>query len=193
MLGLLFAAALTAAGGDGATAAAAREDRAWNLSVGTGAGGYVEFVDAFAGSGPVDHDASRRRDRLQLNLRADRELGRWLKVGLAYVYDRWTDAYFTGGAPVGDVDNRVHVLMLDATVRWVRTEGFELYSALAAGAGRWAQEGTGTAASRPDASAGPAFQLRYVGVAFGGEHLRLFADLGIGFEGLVVGGLVLRL
>jgi hypothetical protein len=176
-----------------AASATTRLDRRWNLSVGTGAGGFVEFADAFSGTGVGGYDSSRRQDRFQINARIDRELGRWLRVGAAWVYNRWTDAYFSGGAEVGTLENRVHVLMGDATLRWVRSEHLELYSALAVGAGRWREHGAGIAASHQDVTAGPAFQLRYIGIAAGSERVRLFADLGIGFEGLVVGGLLVRL
>jgi hypothetical protein len=182
----------TAAAGDAAPAAT-RPARSWNLSVGTGGGGFVEFVDAFAGSAPVGYDDSRREDRFQLNLRADRELGRWLRAGVAYVYDGWTEEYLSGGSVAGTLSNRVHVLMADVTVSWVRSEHLEFYSALAAGGGRWRQVGTGIAASSGGVSSGFAFQLRCAGIAEGSERVRLFVDLGIGFEGLVVGGLLVRL
>lgn len=168
-------------------------DRAWSVAVGTGAGGFFEFVDAFAGSGPGGYDDSRRRDRFQLNLRADHELGRWLRAGVAYVYNGWTEEYLSGGSVVGTIDNSAHVLMADVTARWVRSEHLEVYSALAVGAGRWEQAGTGIGAGSDGVTAGFAFQLRYVGVSAGSERVRLFVNLGIGFEGLVVGGLLARL
>jgi hypothetical protein len=82
--------------------------------------------------------------------------------------------------------------MADVTARWIRTEHLELYSALAAGAGWWTQAGRGIGASQDGVQSGFAFQLRCIGVTAGNERLRAFAELGIGFEGLVVGGLTLR-
>jgi hypothetical protein len=169
------------------------QDQAWNLSVGTGAGGFVEFVDAFAGSGPGSYETSRREDRFQVNARADRELSRRLRAGLAWTYNRWTEVYFGGGTRVGSIDNTVHTLLADATIRWYRSEHLELYSALAAGAGRWKQVGEGVGASNYGVTSGFAFQIRYAGLSVGSERLRAFVDLGIGFEGLIVGGLTLRL
>lgn len=167
-------------------------DRPWSISLGTGAGGYVEFVDAFSNGGPVAYDSSRRSDRLQLNVRADRQLDRWFRLGLAWTYNRWTETYFTGAARVGSIDNRVHTLLADVTLRWYRAEHVELYSALAAGAGRWSQAGTGIGSSQDGVQSGFAFQLRYLGVNAGNDRLRAFLDLGIGFEGLVVAGVTLR-
>jgi hypothetical protein len=173
--------------------AAPMQDQAWSLWVGTGAGGFVEFVDAFAGSGPGSYDTSRREDRFQLNARADRELSRWFRAGLAWTYNRWTEVYFSGGARVGSIDNTVHALLADATIRWYRSEHLEFYSALAAGAGRWKQVGEGIGASKDGVTSGFAFQIRYAGLSAGNERIRAFVDLGIGFEGLIVGGLTLRL
>jgi hypothetical protein len=175
----------------GEPAADARAE-AWSLSAGTGGGSFVEWVDALAGAGVSGYDASRMRDRLQLNLRADREQGRRFRAGVAYVYNGWTDALASAGASVGTVENRVHTVLVDCTLRWISTDRVELYSALAAGYAWWAQRGTGVASSLDRVTSGFAFQLRYVGVALGNERLRAFVDLGIGFEGLVVGGLTAR-
>jgi hypothetical protein len=172
---------------------APEKDRAWNLWLGTGAGGFVEWVDSFAGTAPGAYDSSRRTDRLQLNARLDRELSRWFRSGLAYVYNSWTQDYYSGVTRIGSVDNTVQVVLADVTVRWLRFEHFELYSALGAGVGRWKEEGSGFASTHREVSSGFAFQLRYAGIAVGNERVRAFVDLGIGFEGLIVGGLTLRL
>lgn len=169
------------------------KDRAWNLSIGTGAGGLVEWVDSFAGTTPGSYDSSRRRDRIQVNARVDRELNRWFRSGVAFVYNSWTQDYYSGATRIGSVDNSVQAILVDTTVRWVRTDHFEFYSALGAGAGRWAEDGSGFAATHHEVSSGFAFQLRYAGISVGNERFRAFADLGIGFEGLIVGGLTLRL
>jgi hypothetical protein len=168
------------------------ESHAWSVSLGTGGGGFVEFVDAFSNGGPVAYDRSRRENRLQLNARADLELAHRFRAGLAGVYNRWTEAYFSSGARVGSIDNSVYALMADVTLLWVRTERLELYSGLAAGAAWWNQVGQGIGASQDGVQSGPAFQIRCIGVNVGNERFRAFIDLGIGFEGLVVGGLTLR-
>jgi hypothetical protein len=168
-------------------------DRPWSVSLGTGAGGFVEFVDAFSNAGPGGYDSSQRSSRLQLNARADRQLDRWFRVGLAWTYNRWTDTYFSGGAQVGSIDNQVHTLLADVTLRWYRAEHVELYGALAAGAGRWSQAGTGIGTSQDGVQSGFAFQLRYFGISAGDDRFRAFLDLGLGMEGLVVAGVTLRL
>jgi hypothetical protein len=164
----------------------------WSVSLGTGAGGYVEFVDAFSNGGPVGYDSSQREGRFQVNARADRQLDRWFRVGVAWTWNRWTDAYYSGTTRVGTIDNSVHSLMADVTLRWYRGEHVELYGALAAGAGRWSQAGDGIGASQDGVQSGFAFQLRYFGINAGNERVRAFVDLGIGMEGLVVGGVTLR-
>jgi hypothetical protein len=172
--------------------ASSAEARAWSVSLGTGGGGFVEFVNAFSNAGPAAYDKSRRENRLQLNARADRELNRRFRAGVAVVYNRWTETYFSGGTRVGSIDNSVYVLMADITARWVRTEWLELYSGLAAGGGRWSQAGQGIGASQDGVQSGFAFQIRYFGANVGNDRFRAFVDLGLGFEGLVVGGLTLR-
>lgn len=172
--------------------ASAVEGHAWSVSLGTGGGGYVEFVNAFSNAGPAAYDRSRREDRLQLNARADRELNGRFRAGVAVVHNRWTETYFSGGIRVGSIDNSVYVLMADVTARWVRTEWLELYSGLAAGGGRWSQTGQGIGAVQDGVQSGFAFQIRYFGATVGNDRFRAFVDLGLGFEGLVVGGLTLR-
>ncbi len=169
------------------------QEHAWSVSLGTGGGGFVEFVDALPNADPGAYDKSRRENRLQLNARADRELNRRFRAGVAGVYNRWTETYFSGGTRVGSIDNSVYVLMADVTVRWLRTRWLELYSGLAAGGGWWSQSGRGIGASRRGVQSGFAFQIRYFGANVGNDRFRAFLDLGLGFEGLVVGGLTLRL
>ena len=164
----------------------------WSVSLGTGAGGYVEFVDEFSGGGPGGYDTSRREHRRQVNARAACEFQPRLRAGVAWVYQRWTEAYFSGATQVGSIDNTVHTLMADLTGIWVRSDHLELYSGLAAGIGRWSQVGQGIGSSQDGVQHGFAFQLRAVGVAVGSERVRAFVDLGLGFEGLLVGGLTLR-
>jgi hypothetical protein len=174
-----------------AGSATTRPDRAWNLSVGTGAGGFFEFTGSPLGNGV--YDESYRRYRFQANVRVDRELGRRLRLGVAYVYYHWTEAYLVRGNVAGTIDNEASALMADATLRWVRTDHLEVYSAVAAGAGRLQRDGTGIGASSDGVTSGFAFQLRLVGLSAGTERVRLFADLGLGFEGLLVGGVLVRL
>ncbi len=164
----------------------------WSVSLGTGAGGFVEFVDGFSNGGPAGYDSSQRSNRIQLNVRADRQLDRWFRVGLAWTYNRWTDTYFNSGAEAGSIDNQVHTLLADATLPWYRAEHVEFYSGLAAGIGRWSQVGQGIGSSQDGVQRGFAFQLRAIGISAGSEQVRAFADLGVGFEGLLVGGLTLR-
>lgn len=168
------------------------EEGGWNLSVGTGAGSFFEFADGLAGVGPSGYDR-RSRDRFQVNFRVDRELNRRFRVGLAYMYLGWTEGYSSAGSSAGAIDEVAQVLMLDVTVRWHRGAHVETYSGLAAGYGRWRAEGTVAGSPYSDTQTGPAFQLRYFGVSAGSERFRVFADLGIGFEGLVVVGATVRL
>jgi len=170
--------------GRAADAVALREGaRAWNLSVGTGAGGIFDFSDGFAGANPPYE--AHRESRLQLTARLDREVGRRFRVGVAYTWFSATWGYEAAGVPVsGSLHDRAHVLLADATLSWVRRPRFELYSALGVGAG-WGRS-SGTVAGTP-------YDERAAGLSVGGERVRLFADLGVGFEGLLVGGLLVRL
>jgi hypothetical protein len=172
---------------------APEKDRAWNLSIGTGAGGFVEWADAFAGSVAASYDSTRRSHRLQLNVRADREQGRWFRYGLAYAYNSWTYTYLSNGTSIGSIDNTDQNVMVDVTARWFRSDHFEFYSALAAGLGRWSAKGTIAGGRRDEVTTHYAFQLRYAGISVGNERIRGFVDLGVGMEGLIVGGLTLRL
>jgi hypothetical protein len=166
---------------------------AWSVSLGTGGGGYVEFVDAFAGGGPAGYSGSTRQGRVQLNGRVERELTRRSVVGLAWTYNRWTETYFSGATRVGAIENSVQVLMAGLRSRWLQTDQLELYSGVAAGLGRWRQAGEGIAAGQTGVQSGFAFQLRGLGISAGNERFRAFAELGLGFEGLLIAGLTLRL
>ena len=170
-------------------------DRDWSVTAGTGAGGLPEFSDGFVGGLPqaLSGYTSERISRFQLNVRADRELSRRLRVGIAYTHTRFSREYFSEPrASAGTLDNSVHVLLVDLTRSWVRTPIVELYSALAAGGATWSAAGvvSGTAYRRRES--GFAFQLRLLGITVGGERFRVFAEVGAGFEGLLIGGAALR-
>jgi hypothetical protein len=62
--------------------------RAWSVSLGTGAGGFVELVDSYPGGSPAGCDSSSRQGRLQLNARVERELEGGYLVGVAWTYNR---------------------------------------------------------------------------------------------------------
>ena len=166
--------------------------RPWSVSLGTGGGGFVEFVDALSNGGPGGYGSSRRQGRIQLNARVERDLDRWFRAGVAWTYNRWTEAYFTGSTQIGSVDNSVHALMAGVTLRWLRAGYVELQSGIAAGAARWGQAGQGIGVSQDGVQSGFAFQLRAIGISAGNEQVRVFAELGVGFEGLLIGGLTLR-
>jgi hypothetical protein len=169
-------------------------DRAWNVLIATGAGSVVEFTDGLAG-GLIQGLSGYQQQvtgRKQLNLRVDRTLSRWLRVGGAYVYTGWTTDLSTGGVRAGTVDSAVQCLLADVTLRWSRGEHWELTSGLALGGGVWTEEAQVSGQSSRASSAGVAFQARLIGVAFGFEHVRAYVELGLGFEGLLVGGLAVR-
>jgi hypothetical protein len=173
-----------------------RNHRAWTLAVGTGAGGLPELSD-----GLVRDDAeglaglgSSRGGRLQAHARADREWGRWVRTGLAYTHQRWRREYFdAAGEREGELRASVHVLLADLTVRWIRGRDVELYSAAGAGGALWSESGTVAGDRHARDAARFAFQLRALGLSLGGEHVRAFAEVGLGYEGLLVGGIAVRI
>lgn len=172
------------------------EDRAWTLSVGTGAGGLVEFADGLVGdvSAGLAGYTTERSGRLQANARVDREHGPWIRTGIAYTHQRWEDEYFSApGASQGTVRDAVHVLVADFTLRWVHGRDVELYSGVAAGGALRRERGTVAGTRYREEEALFAFQLRLLGLSLGGERVRAFAEVGVGFEGLLVAGVALRL
>jgi hypothetical protein len=190
-LALLLASSLS-----GSPADTPRPDGAWNLSVGTGDGGFADFTDGLVGgvaSGLGGYEV-RRRDRLQLNVRADHELSRWLRAGVAYTRLTWARDYYAGsGTFAGSIDATFQVLLADATLRWTRSERWELYSGVAVGGATWGEEGDVAGIHHDDRQSGFAFQLRFIGASVGWERVRFFGELGVGFEGLLIGGLTVRL
>lgn len=179
-----------------AAPAGPQADAAWNLSIGTGDGGFADFSDGLIGGvvGGVGGYAVQRRDRLQLNVRADHELSRWLRAGVGYTRLTWRRDYRSdAGTLVGSIDATFQVLLADATLRWTRSERWELYSGVGVGGATWGERGDVAGVHHDDRQSGFAFQLRFIGASFGWERLRLFGELGIGFEGLLIGGLTLRL
>lgn len=171
-----------------------RGDRRWTLSAGTGAGSIFEFADATVGgigAGLVGYQTTQS-GRFQVNARVDRELGPRVRAGIAYTHLRWTRGYFTSaGASVEEIDSAVHVLVGDLTLRWVRTRRLELYSGAGAGVATLGQRRSATA--ERERQSGYAFQLRLVGLSVGSERVRIFGELGLGFEGLLIGGVAVRL
>ena len=164
----------------------------WHVSLGTGGGGFVEFVDAFSNGGPASYDTTRRRGRLQVNARVERQARPNLLVGVSWTWNRWTEDYFAGGTRVGSIENSVHSVLVGGSVQWFRAEYLELYTGLAAGAGRLSQAGSGIGSTQTGVQSGFAFQLRGLGLSAGNERFRAFAEVGLGFEGLLIAGATLR-
>ncbi len=156
-------------------AAAPRSDR-WRVSLSTGWGGIVEVVDWY---GDVLGGAAQQ-DRLQMGVRVDRDVGRG-RFGLGYTLQRWRDVTQTDAA-----DTTVHVLVADAGLRWLRTTWVDLYSGGGIGFATWTQ--TGTTAGTVGSGGSFAFQLRLLGIDAGWEHVRLWTELGFGFEGVLLAG-----
>jgi hypothetical protein len=169
-----------------------RDDGAWTVSVGTGAGALVELDDGFVGAAAAGGSTTQRGGRIQANVRAARDHGRWIRTGIAYTHQRWKKAYSAAGAPQGTIRDSVHVVLADLTLRWVRGRDVELYSAVAAGGAVWRERGTLSGTRYDGEDARFAFQLRLLGLSLGGERVRAFAEVGLGYEGLLVGGLALR-
>lgn len=170
-------------------------DAAWVVSAGTGTGGLVEIADVLvSGIGGLAGLRSERSGRIHVHARAERELGRWFSAGLAYTFLGWSREDFGGAAePVARHEFALHVLLADATLRWARTRNVELYSGLAVGAATIGERETANGVAHSGRGSGFAFQLRLLGLALGIERVRVFAELGVGFESLVLGGVAVRL
>lgn len=173
----------------------ARPAGTFRVSAGTGFGTAPELFSAFLDvieAGFSGHDV-RWTNRRDLFLRADWDVGQSGRLGLSYVYTGWEKRFLDAGADVGRVDVRVHSLLGHAFLRWVDGEHFELASGLGLGLGYWDESGT-VAGLRRSASGGiPAWQLHLLGMGVGNERVRFVAELGLGFEGILVLGLAVRL
>lgn len=175
--------------------------RRWRVTVGTGSasGALIDLVDGVDCSGCLTEGDVR--DPWQLNLRVERETRAGIRLGLAWVYSRWTAVSYdspAAGLPglvvVGTSGNRAHSLLAGITCSWLEGRRWEAYSGVATGVTiHRTVDATGIAADDDGTSALPALQIRVIGVTFGWERVRLFAELGVGFEGVLIGGLVGRI
>ncbi len=167
----------------------------WTVAVGTGAGSMFEFADDPAhdvGAGLSGY-GSERSGRMQLDVRVDRELGDRFRAGASYMFLRWSEEYVSpAGVSAGAKRTAVHVLLADVTYRWMRSSAVELYSGVGVGGGVSVESGEVLQTPQDRTQGGFAFQLRLLGVSVGGERLRAFGELGIGFEALVLGGVAVR-
>lgn len=173
--------------------AALRDDPTWRLSLATGTATAVEILDAFFdelgnGLGPLE---TSRTGRTELVLRADQERGR-LRLGGSYTYTTWDTRTTDALGPRGAAHDQVHALLLHAFVRWVDVEHVELYSGVGAGLAWWATSSTLDGARTRTDGVWAAWQLHLLGLGLGTPSLRAFAEVGLGFEGLLVAGLAGR-
>lgn len=149
----------------------------WRVSVSTGWGGLVEVVDWY---GEL-LGGTAQQGRYQLGVRVDRDLGR-ASFGFGYTQQHWHDV-----SPSDSLDTTVHVFVADGRFRWLRAAWVDLYSGGGIGFASWTQTAT-RGEPQLESGASLAFQLRLLGVDAGWEHVRLWGELGLGFEGLALVG-----
>jgi hypothetical protein len=112
---------------------------------------------------------------------------------VAYSYFRYTREYSRDGVVAGRKDYAGHILLGDLTLVWIRRPHVELYSGLAVGGATMSERG-GIFGDTPERRVwGPAFQLRLLGLAVGGERFRVFGEVGTGFESFLLVGASMRL
>jgi len=164
----------------------------WRLSVGTGAATTIEILDfyrdlglAFAGV------ASTRTGRTEVIVRADREQRRF-RVGASYAFTRWDTRLSDGGGPRGSTRDEVHAVLVHGQFRWIDQEHVELYSGVGAGVARWASSTVLDGNRDHFSGVYGAWQLHLIGLGVGTPSFRAFAELGFGFEGVVLAGLAAR-
>ena len=153
----------------------------WRVSVSTGVGGMIQWMDLFAEAlgGPT------QTDFYQVGLRVDREVGN-ASFGLGYTRQHWRDVDPSRAGD--DVVSTVDLFIFDARARWLRTTWVDLYSGGGVGFASWDQSGGAGGVPQTETSASLAFQLRLLGVDAGWEHVRLWGELGFGFEGVLLAG-----
>ncbi len=152
----------------------------WRVSLSTGWGGIVEVVDWYGDL----LGGTAQQGRYQVGVRVDRDLGRG-SVGLGYTHQHWHDVTQTESA-----STNVDVVVADGRFRWVRTGWLDLYSGGGVGFATWSQ--TANSAGTVGSGASLAFQLRLLGIDAGWEHVRLWGELGFGFEGVLLTGATWR-
>jgi hypothetical protein len=191
LLALAVAAALAgparaqveeAAPAEAPTAGSPRPDGPWRVSVSTGWLGLLEYADAFVGG---LFTGSAEEHRRQLGVRLDRDVGR-ASFGVGYTRQHWRTV--DSHAPRDAQDSDVDVFLFDARARWLRTSWVDLYSGGGLGFAVWNQTGTVGGVPQNETSSYLAFQLRLLGVDAGWEHVRLWGELGFGFEGMLLAG-----
>lgn len=111
---------------------------------------------------------------------------KYFSFGLSGVYQHTTAK---AGVPNGAAENfecRYYTLMPGMKLHWLRTNGFNMYSKLAVGA---------TLASMVDANDSGwfvNFQVSPIGLEFG-RNFCVFAEAGFGEQGIVLGGIRIKL
>lgn len=124
---------------------------------------------------------------------------KWLGVGGTFVYGSNTqdivryDSEIDGDKQVGDITRNYFTLMPAVKFDWLRKKYFGLYSKAAFGA--TLREETVTSydttknPSKHDTMIHINWQTTLIGIEAGGSYLRGFAEMGVGEQGFVLGGL----
>ncbi len=172
---VVLSVALALAASARAQEAPPKGDR-WRVSLSTGWGGIVEVVDWY---GDLLGGAGQQ-GRYQIGVRVDRDLGRG-SFGVGYTHQHWHDVTQTDSA-----STNVDVVIADGRFRWLRTTWVDLYSGGGVGLATWSQ--TANSAGTIGSGASFAFQLRLFGMDAGSDHLRIWGELGFGFEGVLLAG-----
>lgn len=118
----------------------------------------------------------------------------WLRVGAEYNYASF-DATYTvdvgsGTTSTWSAMNTYHSLMVRTDALWVHANHLQVYSSAAIGGSLLVQSYDNGTSS--ESQVGPAFHVTALGVRAGGG-LSVFAEVGFGFRGLLIGGVALAL
>lgn len=113
-----------------------------------------------------------------------RHINKWVSVGGTFNYQQFEDTYYILGEEVGSTDINYYTYMGRFDLTYLHRPIFQMYSGLSAGVAVLSESGTGV---ESDNAYGFAFQLNALGLRLGKQFAAVL-ELGLGFNGLIAGG-----
>ena len=109
----------------------------------------------------------------------------WLAIGGIFVYGRSRQEVYFLSDNIGDYTNRYYTLMPALKFDWLRTKYFGMYSKVAFGATLRTEHFDDKNESKVHFN----WQASGIGIEAGAPHVRAFAELGVGEQGIILGGI----
>ena len=113
-------------------------------------------------------------------------------IGAIGAYTHETKDIFIAGEKYGEAKNSFITVMPAAKFNWLRKKYFGMYSKVAAGltfASKKEDYSKSNVENLSESKVGFNFQVSALGIEAGPETIRAFAELGVGEQGVILGGI----